>query len=151
MLVTSSAYFVFLVAVFALYWPVARWRVVTLAVILAANVFFYAKWDVFYLGLIPGAALCDFFLALALGRAKRRWIRLLLVCSSLVLNLGLLAAFKYMPFFLETWAGITGGTAAKWAWTFPLGISFYAFQSLSYTNDLYRGHVQPVQSPHAYL
>ena len=53
MLLTSSAYFVFLVAVVLLYWTLNRWRAAGLAVILFANYFFYAKWDLFYVGISP--------------------------------------------------------------------------------------------------
>jgi len=56
MLLSSSLYFVFLVAVFFLYWPVARVRALSLGVLLFANYFFYAKWDLFYLWLIPAAS-----------------------------------------------------------------------------------------------
>ena len=55
MVLSSSAYFIFLVGVFFLYWPVARFRALSLAVVLFANYFFYAKWDLFYLALIPAA------------------------------------------------------------------------------------------------
>jgi len=57
LLLSSSTYFVFLVAIFLLYWPLARVRAVALAVILLANYFFYAKWDLHYLALIPAAAM----------------------------------------------------------------------------------------------
>jgi alginate O-acetyltransferase complex protein AlgI len=144
MLLTSSAYFVFLVAIFALYWPLARWRAASLAVILAANYFFYAKWDPFYLVLIPAASTCDYLIALRLGRTGREGLRRALVGASIAINVGMLVAFKYMPFVLENWAAVTGaGSAPKWEWTFPLGISFYAFQALTYTIDVYRRDADP--------
>ena len=68
MLLSSSTYFVFLTALFFLYWPLARVRALSLAVILFANYFFYAKWDIFYLALIPVASTCDFLIAL--GKAE---------------------------------------------------------------------------------
>src|SRR3954468_22885684 len=106
MVLTSSAYFIFLVGVFFLYWPVARIRGLALAVILLANYFFYAKWDLFYLFLIPAASTCDFAIGLALERSKSKPLRRILVWTSVVLNLGILASFKYMPFFLDNYSRI---------------------------------------------
>src|SRR5262245_26969413 len=107
MLLSSSAYFIFLVAIFALYWPVARYRALTLAVILFANYFFYAKWDLFYLFLIPVASTCDFGIGWALDSTTKSWLRRLLVLSSVLLNVGLLATLKYMPFILENYAKLS--------------------------------------------
>ena len=121
-------------------------RAAGLAVILLANYFFYAKWDLFYLALIPAASTCDFFLGLGIGRSTSLGRRKFLVSLSVLLNLGLLAVFKYMPFFLDNWAKLSGGAAHKWAWTFPLGLSFYVFQSLTYTIDIYRKDAKPSES-----
>ena len=146
MVLSSSVYFVFLVGIFLLYWPLSRWRAGGLAVLLFANYYFYAKWDLFYLVLIPSASFIDYSIGLGLGASKRPWVRRLLVSCSLLMNLGILATFKYMPFFLSAWSGATGHKAPEWHWTFPLGISFYCFQSLTYTIDLYRNDGKPVRS-----
>jgi alginate O-acetyltransferase complex protein AlgI len=151
MVLSSTAYFIFLVAVFFLYWPLSRIRVLGLAVVLLANYFFYAKWDLFYLFLIPAASTCDYFIGLGLMRFDRAWLRRALVSCSLLVNLGILAAFKYMPFVLENYARATGKPAPVWHWIFPLGISFYAFQSLTYTIDIYRRDAKPTRSYLAYL
>ena len=66
MLLSSSTYFIFLVAIFALYWPLARVRAIALGVILLANYFFYAKWDLYYLALIPVVSSWDFAIGLGL-------------------------------------------------------------------------------------
>ncbi len=134
MLLTSSAYFIFLAGLFLLYWPVARWRTLCLALILFANYFFYAKWDLFYLALIPAASLIDFLIGLGLERWKSRW----LLGLSLLMNVGLLAVFKYLP------------EASPWG-AFPVGLSFYTFQSISYTFDIYRRDGKATRSPLAYL
>jgi alginate O-acetyltransferase complex protein AlgI len=151
MLLSSSIYFVFLIGVFLLYWPLQRWRAAGLAVLLFANYFFYAKWGIFYLALIPAASFLDYLIGLALGSAKSPWLRRLLVTLSILMNLGILASFKYMPFFLETWSGLAGASTPAWHWTFPLGISFYCFQSLTYTIDLYRRDGKPVRSLLAHM
>src|SRR5207245_9418459 len=99
MVLSSSAYFFFLVGVFFLYWPVARFRALSLAVVLFANYFFYAKWDLFYLALIPAASTCDFLIALGLQRFQHTALRSAVVSLSILLNLGLPASSKSMPSF----------------------------------------------------
>ncbi len=151
MLLSSSLYFVFLVAVFFLYWPVARVRALSLGVLLFANYFFYAKWDLFYLWLIPAASTCDFLLALGMEHSRNRFLRRLLVTLSVLVNLGILASFKYMPFFLENYSRLSGQPAPPWHWTFPLGISFYTFQSLTYTIEVFRRDTRATSSYLSYL
>jgi alginate O-acetyltransferase complex protein AlgI len=151
LLLSSSTYFIFLVAVFALYWPVSRLRTLTLAVILFANYFFYAKWDLYYLALIPAVSSCDFFLGLGLQSSQNRIVRRLLVSASILMNLGLLAGFKYMPFFGQNWSIVTGRPAPEWHWTLPLSLSFYVFQALTYTIDLYRRDIKGTRSYLAHL
>jgi alginate O-acetyltransferase complex protein AlgI len=151
MVLSSSAYFIFLIGVFFLYWPLARFRVLSLAVILFANYFFYAKWDLFYLALIPAASTCDFLIALGMQHGKRPWLRRVLVTLSVLINLGILVSFKYMPFILENYTRFAARPAPEWRWIFPLGISFYAFQSLTYTIDVYRRDAKATSSYLAYL
>jgi Predicted membrane protein involved in D-alanine export len=139
MLLFSSSYFVFLIALFFLYWPVARYRAAGLALILFANYFFYLKWDVAYLLLIPAASTCDFLIGLGLEKSRDPLLRRLLVSLSIVLNVGILAAFKYAAHVIP-----------HWNWTLPLGISFYTFQSLSYTIDVYRRDAAATPSILAY-
>ena len=146
MLLFTSVYFVFLGFILALYWSASRWRTLALGVVLFANYFFYAKWDLFYLFLIPAASTADYLIGLGLARYPNPGLRRALIAVSVTMNLGVLASFKYMPFFLENWAGITGSPPPQWHWTFPLGISFYVFQSLTYTIDLYRRDAPPVTS-----
>jgi len=151
MLLSSSVYFVFLTGIFLLYWPLQRWRAASLAILLFANYYFYAKWDLFYLVLIPGASFIDYLIGLGLGGTQSKPWRRVLVSASVLMNLGILATFKYMPFFLATYAGIAHSKPAEWHWTFPLGISFYCFQSLTYTIDLYRKDGKPVRSLLAHM
>ena len=151
MLLSSSTYFIFLVAVFALYWPVSRLRTLTLAVVLFANYFFYAKWDLAYLVLIPAASTCDFLIGLGLQNSKSPFLRRALVTASILLNIGLLATLKYMPFFLQNWSIVTGRPAPEWHWTLPLSLSFYVFQALTYTIDLYRRDAKGTRSYLAHL
>jgi alginate O-acetyltransferase complex protein AlgI len=151
LLLSSSAYFIFLVGVFLLYWPLARVRVLALAVILFANYFFYAKWDVIYLALIPAASTVDFLIGLGLQSSKNAFLRRFLVSLSILMNLGLLVGLKYMPFLFENYSRITGEAAPVWNWILPLSVSFYVFQALTYTIDIYRGDSKATRSLLAYL
>ncbi len=138
-----------------LYWPLARVRAVALGVVLLANYFFYAKWDLYYLALIPVVSSCDFAIGLGLQESKNPLVRRLLVTASIAMNIGLLAGFKYVPFFLDNWAHVTGNAAATlsgaWHWTLPLSLSFYVFQALTYTIDVYRGDAKGTRSYLAHL
>jgi len=151
LLLSSSTYFVFLGAIFLLYWPLSRVRAPALATLLFANYFFYAKWDLAYLVLIPAASSLDFLVGLGLQRYKNQAVRRLLVATSILMNVGMLAFFKYMPFFLENWSHWTGRQAPKWSWTLPVSLSFYVFQALTYTIDLYRRDAKGTQSYLAHL
>lgn len=114
--VSGAAYFAFLTAIVFLYWPLARFRAASLAVILLANYFFCARWGLLYLLLIPAASTLDFLVGLGLERAGRRSIRRALVGVSLAVNLGILISLR--------------GSS--------LTLAFYAFQALTYTLDIYR-------------
>lgn len=135
---SSATYFVFLAAVFFLYWPVARSRTLSLAVLLFANYFFYARWGIAYLFLIPAASSCDFLIGIGLQRLQNPLIRRLLVSLSVALNLGLLVSLKFRL-----------GPARNWV--LPLALSFYAFQALTYTIDLYRRDAKGTTSYLAHL
>ncbi len=140
MLLSTPAYFTFLIAIFFAYGLVRRFRLAGLAVILFANYFFYARWDLAYLALIPIASTCDFAIGLALDRSPRPALRRILVTASIVMNAGLILSVKYMPFLRE-----------KWTWVLPLGVSFYAFQAMTYTIDIYRRDAQATSSYLDYL
>lgn len=147
----APAYFVFLGAIFFLYWPLSRWRTVTLGLILFANYFFYARWSLTLLALIPAASSIDYAIGLGLQSSKKQSVRRLLVTASIAMNVGVLAFFKYMPFFLGNWANWTGRTAPAWNWILPISLSFYVFQALTYTIDLYRRDAKGTRSYLAHL
>jgi D-alanyl-lipoteichoic acid acyltransferase DltB (MBOAT superfamily) len=140
MLVSAAPFFVFLVAVCLLYWAAAGSRRLQLAVLVAANLFFLARFSLIYLAL-PLAASADFLAGLGLGRFERKTTRRLLLGVSLAINLGLLVGLKLLPLL----------TAGRYAWLFTLSLSFYCFQSLTYTIDLYYDEMRPTTSYLAYL
>ncbi len=150
MLLSTPEYFYFLVLIFFVYWLVRRVRMAGLAVVCVANYFFYAKWGLIYLALVPLASTCDFLIGRGLGRTERPGLRRLLVSASLAVNIGLIVMCKYVPFLAGTWAHWTRQTTAA-GWVLPLGLSFYALQALTYTLDIYRRDAKPADNYFAYL
>ncbi len=110
----------------------SRVRIAALGVILLANYFFYSKWDLFYLSLIPAVSSCDYVFGLGMQYSSSTLVRRLLVTASILMNLGMLALFR-------------------WHWTVPLTLSFYVFQALTYTIDVYRRDAKGTKSYLAYL
>jgi len=146
MQLTSPEYFILLALVFFAYWFARRTGQFAVVVILCANYFFYAKWHPIYLGLIPLAASCDFFIGRALGQRKSRF----LVSLSILLNCGLILTSHYVPFLLDPFAA-AHPKVSSWEWLLPLSLSFYAFQAMTYTIDIYRGDATPSTSLLSYL
>jgi len=140
MQVSAAPFYVFLVAVCLVYWVTAGSRRIRLGILAAANLFFLAHFSLVYLAL-PLCATADFLIGLGLGRYKQKATRRLLVGVSLAVNVGVLATLKTLPLI----------TASTWQWLFPLSLSFYCFQSLTYTIDLYLGEMQPTRSLLTYL
>ena len=151
MLLSSSTYFIFLVGIFFLYWPLSRVRALALGLILFANYFFYARWDLTLLALIPAISTADYCIGLGLQRLQTPAVRRLLVTASIAMNIGVLVFFKYMPFFLGNWAHWTGRPVPQWNWGLPISLSFYCFQALTYTIDLYRRDMKGTRSYLAHL
>jgi alginate O-acetyltransferase complex protein AlgI len=143
MVLSSAGFFIFLAVIYVVYWLVSRYRMAGLTVILFANYFFYARWNLVYLAIVPLASSCDFAIGHLLEKSKSAAARRILVTLSIVINLGLIVSIKYVPFFR--------GENTKWTWTLPLGLSFYAFQALTYTIDIYRKDSKPATSYLAYM
>jgi alginate O-acetyltransferase complex protein AlgI len=143
----SGIYYAFIAAVFFLYWLSSGSRLLRLAVILFANYLFCARYGLFYVLLLPVCSTLDFLVGLGLMRFRRAPVRRLLVGFSIALNLGLLAGSRHMGLLLNRHATATSG----WDWIFPLGLSFYVFQSLTYTIDLYRRDGNGTSSLLSYL
>jgi alginate O-acetyltransferase complex protein AlgI len=150
MIFTTPAFVLFFLLFFWLY-PNLRGRARKLF-LLAASWLFYASWSAPLLLLLIASTALDFSLARALGRTDDPRRRRLLVLASIVGNLGALAFFKYHNFFAESAAAgleLLGMTvsAPTLAIVLPVGISFYTFQTMSYTIDVYRRQLEPSASP----
>lgn len=147
----NSVDFLLFFAAFIVLWPVlkrhnlTRWGYLT-----AASFFFYGWWDWRFIFLLLLSGLIDFFAALGMERS-RGWRRPLLVLS-LMGNLGVLAVFKYLDFGLANLNAVLDALGLDAAaplprLMLPVGISFYTFQSMSYTIDVYRGKLTPTRNP----
>lgn len=116
--------------------------------ILVGSFIFYGAWNYSFIPLLVGSGIADYFLAQAIYNAQTKQRKKQLVTLSLVINLGLLGMFKYADFVLLSVADLLAtlgynASIETLSWVLPVGISFYTFQSLSYTIDVYRGDMKP--------
>ncbi len=173
MLFNSIEFAIFLPIVFLLYWYGFNRRVVGRNLfIIAASYLFYGWWDWRFLVLIAFTSLSAYLSGIAIGRCygagncraedageacedPRRRRRARAICAlNIVVNLGILFVFKYYNFFMTEFAhrflgGDTSGLLVKII--LPVGISFYTFQALSYTIDVYRRTLAPTRDATAFF
>jgi len=144
-LFNSIVFAVFFPVVFALYWAIPSDRSkVKASFLVLASYFFYGWWDARFLILILFSTLVDYYVALGIQHSEDVKRKKALLYASLTINLGLLAGFKYLGFITEIANDLIGLTNASsqlpiFDVLLPVGISFYTFQTLSYTIDVYRG------------
>ena len=132
----------------AAYYALPRWRNVTLV---AFSLIFYAFGEpVWVLALLFSGGI-DYVHGRIIEKYFGKWQAKAALLSSLILNLGLLCVFKYSGFFIENLNALTGLTLDVPLISLPLGISFYTFQTLSYTIDMYRGEVRCQKSFTAFM
>ncbi len=156
MLFNSLEFPVFLAIVLLVYYALQlgkRYRLQNLF-LLAASYYFYGKFSIPFCGLILLSTVVDYYVGRAISRTQDKQERWNLLLISLVFNLGMLGFFKYFNFFtenLQSFLAFLGfaNTQPSWVLKFiilPVGISFYTFQTLSYTIDVYRGRLKPVDN-----
>jgi alginate O-acetyltransferase complex protein AlgI len=109
--------------------------------LLASSYFFYGYWNWKYTGLLLLSTLIDFFAALGIEKASTSSRKKLFLIISLVMNLSQLGIFKYYNFFVESLDPWVHWNMPALQLLLPVGISFYTFQSMSYTIDVYRGEL----------
>lgn len=149
MLFNSIDFAVFLPIVFILYWFVTKssLKVQNLLIVLASY-FFYGWWDWRFLTLIILSTVVDFLIGISLEKQENSNKRKILLWTSLLFNLGFLGLLKYYNFFVDSFntafsffgKEIQGNTLDI---ILPVGISFYTFQTLSYTIDIYQRKLEP--------
>ena len=149
MLFNSIDFAVFLPLVFAIYWALPKNSKAQNTVLLCASLIFYGWWDYRFLGLILFSSIVDFAIGLRLHTTETVSRRKALLRLSLFINLGLLGFFKYFNFFQESFVNafnFFGSSIEGYDLNIvlPVGISFYTFQTLSYTIDIYRKEIKPV-------
>jgi len=143
----SDEFFVFLVLVLVAAVVSGPFRAM---VVLAFCVWFYASWSLPFMGLLAANIVADYFLALAIHRSASPRGRFWLVTASVSMNLGMLGVFKYAGFAARSTNEGLALLGTPWHvpvpdLILPLGISFYVFQAISYTVDVYRGLLQPTR------
>ncbi|HBL08451.1 MAG TPA: hypothetical protein DDZ64_05075, partial [Acidimicrobiaceae bacterium] len=122
------------------------------ASMLVASYVFYAWWDWRFLSLIWLSTVVDFVAGRAIHASADRVRRRLLLLLSLGTNLGMLGFFKYADFFVESFVDVMADmgitvSAQPLGLILPVGISFYTFQTMSYSIDIYRGTLEPTDDP----
>lgn len=151
MIFNSVTFILFLIIVVSLYWILPR--IVRLWMLLVASCVFYGFWHWEYLGIMFISALTDYFTSLAIYNTplenKKKRKRLLYI--TLIVNLGLLFYFKYLYFFTDNTNTLLGLIGSQYRLPLievilPFGISFYTFETISYTVDVYRGLLKPEKS-----
>ncbi len=152
MLFNSLDFFIFLPIVFLLYWYVFFKRIkIQNFFLLVSSYVFYGLWDWRFLFLILSSTIVDFWVGQAIynnneGKKRKAWLWV-----SVLFNIGLLGFFKYYNFFVDSWVDLVSllGYELKSTWTLqiilPVGISFYTFQTMSYSLDIYYKRLKPTK------
>lgn len=154
MLFNSFAFAIFFPIVFLLYW-VLPFRAQNIMLLIASYVF-YGYWDWRFLSLIAISTIVDYIAGIQIDKLHARldeksvWRKKIWLTTSICTNLGILGFFKYYNFFADSFVDVlaTVGIGADPLYLniiLPVGISFYTFQTMSYTMDIYRGEMQPTR------
>ena len=152
MLFNSLEFAVFLPIVFVIYWALGSdRRNAQNVLLLVASYIFYGWWDYRFLALIAFSSLVDFIVGAQLPKSNSGFKRKFLLAISIVVNIGLLGVFKYFNFFVANFVeafSFFGYRLNPWSLKviLPVGISFYTFQTLSYTIDIYREKLKPTSN-----
>ena len=149
MLFNSFEFLCFLPIVFFLYWYVFKTRRWQNLLVVIASYIFYGWWDWRFLLLIAITSICSYFSGLLIARNEgKRKIQKTISASNIIINLLILGVFKYYNFFVENIEALFLSFGYQLDWVtmkiiLPVGISFYTFQALSYTIDVYQKKIHP--------
>ncbi len=151
MIFNSLVFVIFFAIVFLIYWSLQNRLTIQNLILLVSSLVFYGWWDWRFLGLIILSSIIDFVVGKQIHGSNHDSIRKYWLLVSLTSNLGLLAFFKYYNFFTDSFVDMVG----VFGWNpgyvtlniiLPVGISFYTFQTLSYTIDIYRRQFEPTNN-----
>ncbi|MBT5990176.1 MAG: MBOAT family protein, partial [Bacteroidetes bacterium] len=151
MLFNSIEFAIFLPIVFLLYWSVVSKNIkIQNSFLLIASYVFYGWWDWRFLSLIIFSSFVDYLVGRGLSKTAEKSKRLLLLLISIFVNLGFLGFFKYFDFFAESFSEaftLLGShiEISRLNIILPVGISFYTFQTLSYSIDVYKRKLEPTK------
>ena len=140
----SITFFIFLITIFLVY-RVIKKRMLWLLIV---SLGFYLTWSIPYIFLVIISAITDYIVAIKMSDSESKKIRRFMLSLSLLINLGLLIYFKYWIFITENVMNICDYIGISYNWSFaniilPFGISFYTFETISYSVDVYRGEIKP--------
>lgn len=150
MLFNSLEYLIFFISVLIFAWATVRLPVFRICVLLLANYYFYASNNYWLIVVFFITTQIDYWCAILIENADSEKRKKIFLYFSVVTNLMILGFFKYFNFFADTVVQIASLFHLKLHWVdlnivLPLGISFYTFQSLAYTVDVYRGQIKAVR------
>lgn len=157
MLFNSIEFAIFLPVVFILYWAIFNKYIKSRNIFLiAVSYFFYGWWDWRFLSLLIFSSLVDFFVSLKLKEIEDSKKRKILLMITLFVNLGILFFFKYFNFFIDNFYEVFTFFGSHFnkptlRIILPVGISFYTFQTMSYTIDVYRKNLEPTKDIFSFL
>jgi alginate O-acetyltransferase complex protein AlgI len=155
MLFVDLRFFLFFAVVLGVYWSLhsnesRKWF------LLASSYFFYGSWDWRFAVMLAALSYADYRVALKIADSKNLTVRRRFVTASLAMNLGVLGYFKYCNFFVASGVQLARSAGIELDEPtlhiiLPVGVSFFTFQSLSYTIDVYRREIVPVRSARDYM
>lgn len=135
-----------------LYWAIgSERRIAQNVLLLLSSYFFYGLWDWRFLALLLASSLIDYGAALKIYHSNNKKIQLTFLWISLIWNLGVLFTFKYFGFFVDSfmssfYENLQGNDAVFWKFIIPVGLSFYTFQTMSYSIDVYKKTIKPTNN-----
>lgn len=146
-LIFSSGFFIFLFTGFILIYALLhKTHFPKVIYVLLFSLYFYYKSSGYYFIILIFCIFFDFFAAHLIHSAKNKNTRGLLLAISLVVNLGILFYFKYTNFFVDSYNTLSGERIHRMNIILPVGVSFFTFQSMSYTIDVFRKKIEPVKN-----
>ncbi len=153
MLFNSTEFLFFLPTVLFLYWFIFNKKIEHQnLIIVLSSYFFYGWWDYRFLSLIFLSTVVDYYVGLKIYKESSLIKKKKFLLFSISINIGMLGVFKYYNFFVESWLILFSslGYDIQSLWTLniilPVGISFYTFQTLSYTIDIYKNKLEPTKN-----
>lgn len=145
----SFPFIAFFLIVFVVYWSIPKHKALRNSILLLASYIFYASWNYKFLSLLLTSTLVDYFCAQIIFKSSSQTRKKVFLWISISVNLGLLATFKYFNFFIDNLRSAAEALGLSLSINnleilLPIGISFYTFQTISYTVEVYKGRLQPI-------